>query len=320
MVAEPFIFLSTDRLVDVRCCMAGGTPLFCVVDFIRRTANRRMGPLDALQYWMDMSLRLQSEYDVMNSFVYQFPGPFERPNVCLNANGLLVLYHHMGTMHGLVNEGYRLEVERRLVEVAEGGGRQYIEEHDDGEIDEQMSGGGEGREPPAGSRFWYVPMVKGRDDGEEELPVEAALVREREESAALLAAVARKEAELEALRRRATDREALANTRILELEQLLSRKRGRDGAFNLGVVIRSMGLDIPEQSLGRLCKRVVTQFRRDHPAAALDRRQHVVFFPAEYRGDVERLLGAEFMQMELERLEREHVVVEEGVGKTLVAE
>ena len=95
MVAEPFIFLSSDRQVDVRCCMAGPTPLFCVVDFIRRTANRRMGPLDALQYWMDISLRLQSEHDVMHSFVYRFPGPYERPNVCVSANGLLVLYHHM---------------------------------------------------------------------------------------------------------------------------------------------------------------------------------------------------------------------------------
>jgi hypothetical protein len=280
-----------------------------------------MGPLDALQYWMDISLRLQGEYDVTNSFVYRFPGPFERPNVCLNANGLLVLYHHMGAMHGLVNEGYRLEVERRLVEVAEGGGRQYIEEYDDGEVDEQMRecGEAEGRAPPAGSRFWYVPMVKGQD-GAEDLPVEAALAREREENAALVSAAAHREAELDAMRQRATDREALTNTRILELEQLLSRKRGRDGAFNLGAVIKGMGLDIPEQSLGRLCKRVVTQFRRDHPAAALDRRQHVVFFPAEYKGDVERLLGAEFMQMELERLEREHVVVDEGVGKTLVAE
>jgi hypothetical protein len=77
MVAEHFIFLSTDRLVNVRCCMAGDTQLFCVVDFIRRTANRRMGPLDALQYWMDISLRLQSEYDVTNSIVPRFPGPFE---------------------------------------------------------------------------------------------------------------------------------------------------------------------------------------------------------------------------------------------------
>ena len=311
MVAEPFIFLSTDRLVDVRCCMAGDTPLFCVVDFIRRTANRRMGPLDALQYWMDISLRLQNEFDVMNSFVYQFPGPFERPSICLNAKGLLALYHHMEAMHGLVNQAYRPEVEQRLVEVAEGRGRQYIVEYDDGEVDEQMEEGGEvgWGKPVAGSRFWYVPMVKG-DDGEEEdtIPTEVAFILKQEENAALLTTIAQKEAELSAARQHMTERDALTNTRIQELEQMLCRKRGRDEAFTLSAAIKSMGLNIQEQGLGSLCKRVVTQFKRAHPEAALDRRQHVVYFPSGYRGDVEHLLGQEFMRMELERVEREHVV------------
>jgi hypothetical protein len=312
MVAEPFIFLSSDRQVDVRCCMAGQTPLFCVVDFIRRTANRRMGPLDALQYWMDISLRLQSEHDVMNSFVYKFPGPYERPNVCITANGLLALYHHMEAMHRLVNAAYRTEVTQRLMEVVEGKGGQYIEEYDDGEVEEQMLEGGEEEgvwtaEPPRHSRFWFTPTVK-NDQGGDELPLEEALERKVDETLELKAAVARKDSELNAARQRATSREGLLNTRILELEQALSRKRCRDTAFNLTAAIKCAGLDVQEHQLKGLCKRVVARFRRDHPSAPLDRRQHVVHFPCEYRADVERLLREEFLQMEMERCEREHCV------------
>jgi hypothetical protein len=320
MVAEPFIFLSSDRLVDVRCCMAGRTPLFCVVDFIRRTANRRMGPLDALQYWMDISLRLQNEHDVMNSFVYRFPGPYERPNVCVNANGLLVLYHHMGAMHGLVNEAYQAEVTQRLMEVVEGRGAQYIEEYDDGEVDEQMlEGGGEEdhggwTEPPRHSRFWYAPTVR-NDQGADEVPLEEAFERKCDEALELKAAIAHRDSELNASRQRTSSREGLLNTRILELEQALSRKRGRDTAFNLGAAIKCAGLDVPEHQLKGLCKRVVARFRRDHPSAALDRRQHVVHFPSEYRADVERLLRGEFLQMEMERSERERVVDEGAMIK-----
>ena len=187
-------------------------------------------------------------------------------------------------------------------------------------MEEASAGGGggwTGDEPPRQSRFWFTPMIKDDRGGDDVVPLETALERAREEALALKTAVARAEEELDAARQRATGREGLLNSRILELERTLSRKRGRDAAFSLSAAIKCAGLDVPEHQLKGLCKRVVARFRRDHPSAPLDRRQHVVHFPCEYRADVERLLREEFLQMEMERCEREHCVAEAVAEKSV---
>jgi hypothetical protein len=326
MVAEPFIFLTEDRQVDVRCCFAGDTPFFCVVDFIRRTSKRRMGPLDALQYWMHISLGLQqSEHDIANAFLHRFPGPYEKPNVCVNANGLLILYHHMDAMHGLVDERYRSEVTERLLQVEGGRGRQFIEDYDDGEIDAQMEE--EGRrgltEPPRGSRFWYVPSTKTgeeEENGDAEIPVEAALLAKTEENVRLQSALGQAAQAHEAEKRRLLDTTELLQKRIAELEQAHAQRRKAD-AFSLAALARQAGIHIPAEHANRLCKSVVARFRREFPGLELQKRHNVVHFPHEHEDTVERIMRAELMQLELAQLDKGHAAVigcwNGGAGATM---
>ena len=305
MVAEPFIFLSSDRQVDVRCCLAKGTPLFCVMDFIRRTANRRMGPADAMQYWMHISVALQTEYDIVNAFVYKFPGPYEKPNVCVNANGLLVLYHHMDLMHGLVNERYRVEVNERLQQVLSGQGGCYIEEeHDDGEVDEQLAEeGGQGlTEPPERSRFWYVPVLT---SGVDTMPIQEALLMEKGEKDGLAEKLAHEKRENDGLR----EMNKLLKKRVDGFEAATANERCKKDAFTLRQFVRSIGLMIPEGSVSKLFKRTATCFRRMHPGVKLTRRQHVTYFPSATTDSVECILRREFLQMERERSDREHLII-----------
>ncbi len=318
MVAEPFVFLSVDRQVEVRCCLTRGTPLFCVVDFIRRTANRRMGPLDALQVWMHTSLMLQNkEHDIANAYVYKFPGPYERPNICVSANGLLVLYHHMDSAHGLVNKQYRMEVQERLMLLTTGKGVHFIEEYDDGEIEEQLKEE-DGRgftEPPANSKFWYVPTatVGTGEDVKDMVPLEAALERRCAENEELESRLRLSEEELARERNRAQNTETLLKKRVQQLEEALPRKGGRDGGFTLNTLAKSLNLELEDQRFtSRLFKRVVAKFKREHPAVGLGRRQHVVHFPGECKDRVAGILEAECVRMKLEIAGNEHWVNAEG--------
>ena len=303
MVAEPFIFLSEDRQVDIRCCVTKGMHLFCVQDFIRRTANRRLGPLDAVQLWMHISSALKNENDIVNSFLYRFPGPYEKPNVCVNANGLLMLYYQMDVMHGLVNEKYRAEVNERLLHVVSGLGERYMEEHDDGEIDAQtVEEGGCGLvEPPEGSRFWYVPvMEEGAAYGA--IAAEVALGVAEREKGELGTRLARAEEE----NRRMLDQMDFLNKRVAELEEgrglanVEEKKVG--GAFTLSSLVVKKGLEVVETLKCKLFKRVVAKFKSEFPSVKLRKNHHVVYFSAEYRDDVERVLQSEFLSMELERV------------------
>ena len=307
MVAEPFIFLSEDRQVEVRCCRTKDTNLFCVKDFIRRTANRRMGPVDAVRLWMHISSALHNEHDIVNSFVYKFPGPYERPNVCINANGLLVLYHHMDTMHGLVNEKYRDEVNQRLLQVVSGRGGQYIEEYDDGEIDAQMAEEDSGSTEPLekDSRAWYVPMT-GMPNGEE-IPVEMALEMQKRENEGLCVRLA----EMKESDKRCCDALNQMKKRIAELEKeklpaSLLCKRGN--TFTLGSLVKHNGLSVLDKFRCKLFKRVVARFKIQFPATRLNKHHRVTYFSAEHRDDAERILHSEFLRMELERTEKEHWV------------
>ena len=307
MPAEPFIFLSSDRLVDVRCCKVGNHRYFCVKDFIRRTANRRMGPLDALQYWMSISLTLQHEKDIMHAYVFKFPGPYEKPSVCIKANGLMLLLHHMEAKHRLVSQTYRQEVFDRLKEVVEGDGEKYIEDYDDGEVDKQIAEEGmKGlTQPPNDSPFWYVPFVK--VDGAE-VPIDVALKLQKEQTKILEEKLVHQEDELAVMKQDKGRMSHVLNARIAELEEEVERKRKRDGAFSLKVMIQNLGLDIPEDQIRALCRRVVTQCKKDNPKIELSKRQRVVYFAPDHKDEVEHILQQECLKLQLKQAEKDHWV------------
>jgi len=305
MAPEPFIFLTHDKLVDIRCCKVKGTPYFCVKDFIRRIANRPMGPLDALQHWLSICLSLQYEHDIMNTYVYKFAGPYERPEVCVTANGLLIVLHHLDTVHELVNHAYRAEVNSRLLEVAEGAGDRYIEDHDDGEVDAQM--GGEGADLPEGSRFRYTPTVR-VSGADTEVTLDEAVRLERGENRRLTEKLARMEDELLLARQEAANVAALLNARIVDLERTIEHRYNMDNAFKLTTLIKEAGMDIARDRLNPLCKRVVRLFRAENPDSSVFNRKGVLFFMPDDREEMERIIRHEHLQMELEQAEAEHYV------------
>jgi len=308
MVAEPFIFLSKDRLVDVRCCRVNGVPYFCVKDFIRRTANQRMGPLDAVQYWISISLTLQHERDIMQSFVYKFPGPYEMPNVCLNANGLLILLHHMGEMFKLVNETYHDEVNARLQDVVDGDGDKYIEDYDDGEIDAQAKEIGDGVDQPTDSRFWYKPLVKVDGNEKECVQVDLALRMATEKNKQLQTQVAMQEGEMENVKRESEMAYEALKKRIAGLEREAEANHLKDKSFSLSMLISELGLQIPTGQTKKLHKRVAELFKTQYPKAQLIKRRHVVFFRPDDKDNVEHILRHIHLQMELRAAEKGHLI------------
>jgi hypothetical protein len=306
MVSEPFIFLSSDRLVNVRCCRVKDTPYFCVKDFIRRTAKRRMGPLDALQYWVSISLALQHEVDIMRSYMYRFPGPYELPTVCVNANGLLLLLHHMDELHKLVDPAYRAEANKRLQDVLNGDGEQYIEDYDDGEIDSQTKEAGEGGfDQPADSCFWYSPTVE--IDGKDVTAAEALRLA-TDQGQKLQSRVTVLESEAAMLKRTNGRALEIQKNRIEELEQDIDARRTRIDSFSLTALISDLGLQISAKRIKPLCRRVASVFKKQFPERRLKTRHRVVIFNPDERDSVELILRQVHLRMELEADEREHWV------------
>ena len=307
MVAEPFIFLSNDRRVDVRCCRVHSVPYFCVKDFIRRTANRRMGPLDALQYWMSISLALQHERDIICSYINRFQGPYELPNICVNANGLLILLHHMEKMYKLVNHAYRDEVNARLQEVINGDGEQFIEEYDDGEVDAQTTEAGDGFGQPIDSQFWYSPSVTiDNEVGDVQIDVALRVVMDRNEK--LQERLTIKDKEFNGLELDKNRESELLNKRIAELEQAALDKQTKEKSFSLTALIKAIGLNTKPNQINPLCRRVVSLFTKQFPEAKPTKRHRVVFFKPTDKKSVEQILRRVHLQMELETDQKEHLV------------
>lgn len=323
MVAEPFIFLSKDRQVDVRCYRIHGQPFFCIKDFIRRVSRTPMGPLDAVQYWLSISCEVEHEQELMNTYVHRFPGPYEMPEVCISASGLMLVMHYLDAMHGLVNQSYRAEVNERLLDVARGGGEEYIEEHDDGEIEEQLrelereEGGSKAEAaetadvgigaavPPSGSRFWYRPTVK-VDGTDEEMELHEAARLADERCRALQTALERAEEEVAKLKAASEETEAALRARVEELEGTLGRQNEAKGSFKLTTLIKEMGMDIKEDRIVPLCKQAVKRFRSENPQSCITTRKGVLCFMPRDREELERILLLEHLQSDLEHAEREH--------------
>ena len=160
MVAELMLCLSKDQSVQVRAFQDTDNDdkyFFCVKDFIRQTANKRMGPNDAMIYWLSTLGSLSHEDAIMDSRNILFLGPYEQENVCISAEGLILLYHHMDIRFQLVNEQYRSEVQDVLQEIHtnKASMETHVQMFDDGEIDEQLKECAETGEQPVDSKFYY---------------------------------------------------------------------------------------------------------------------------------------------------------------------
>ena len=142
MVAEPTLFLSSDMQVQVRACtLASGREVFCVKDFIRQTANRALAPGEAMLYWLSaLGNLMHTEEEIMNNIPILFAGPYEKPAICISAQGLLLVFHDLDRRFGLANDKYKSEVQDALLDiVAKGSAAGHVRMHDDGEIDELLA-------------------------------------------------------------------------------------------------------------------------------------------------------------------------------------
>jgi hypothetical protein len=277
MVAEPTLFLTKDRRVQVRAHKTnGGAELYCVKDFIRQTAGVRMGPDDAMLYWLSSLAHLIHEREVLNVYVIQFMGPYETPTACISAQGLLILYHHLNERHSWVNQQYKEEVQDTLMRLAlNGSWAGFVEMHDDGEVEEQLAerGDSEIRCPPEGSRFNYA------DEFDAEQLTTEQINRRMEEGKrladGLLLRLEASEAELEATR-----------AKLHEHEAVQERKRQKGAGFRLGSLVP----DLSAADRDQVCKAVVAGFRARFPERGTFVKHGAVHFFAEDRPIVEALV------------------------------
>ena len=212
MVAEPTLFLTKDREVQVRTSKTKrGKEVFCVKDFIRQTADKLIGPNDAMVYWLSCLGKLMHEEAIMDQYMVKFPGPYEPQNVCLRAEGLLLLYMHMCERFDWVKKEYQPEIRATLFAIIESKtAAAYVELFDDGEVDQLLAERGDRvlECPPEGSKFIYVEPEKedGRSKEENQRAVNELIAKLEAKSLALDEANAKlrqhEETEQEAKRRK----------------------------------------------------------------------------------------------------------------------
>ena len=277
MVAELTLFLTKDQRVQVRAHKTnGGAELYCVKDFIRQTAGMRMGPDDAMLYWLSSLANLVHEREILNVYLIQFAGPYETPTVCISAQGLLILYHHLNEKHPWVNQQYREEVQDTLMKIT-GCWDGFVKMHDDGEIDEQLAERGdlELSRPPGGSRFNYA------DEFDAEQLTSEQINQRMEESKRLLdeslLRVKTSESEIETIR-----------TRLREYEAVQENKRRKGAGFRLSSLTADLELSAADRD--HVCKAVVASFRSRFPERDTFVKHGAVHFFSEDRPIVEALV------------------------------
>jgi len=302
--AELTLFLSKDKKLQVRAHRtANHKTVFCIKDFIRQTANRALSPDDSMLCWLYAIGKLSHEDAILDNIAVQFAGPYEKPNVCLGAEGLLILYHFMGEELKLVNEEYRTEVQDVLMDVVSGQ-EQHISMHDDGEIQEILAEMGDNKWdcPPPESKFLFVPTVK-NENGDEEA-FEAFLTRHIQTELELrekVKALEEKNSEL------SLQLEAFAEP-MQELQQLRTandRKRARCDGVSVHGLCEEMGLDVPENHVAALCKRVIGAFKAAYPDKETFSKHKTTYFYPEDRELVANLLNEEHLQLQLWTLDNE---------------
>lgn len=290
MVAEPTLFLSKDRELQVRAFTTkSGKEVFCVKDFIRATSKKVMGPDDAMIYWLSSLMKLLHEREVIDSRMVQFLGPYEKPEVCISAAGLLVLYHHLSSRFDLVEEAYRTEVQDVLADIVSSkSAKAYVEMHDDGEVDDQLAEMGDERwtRPPAGSKYEYRDEVDGKEMGGDEMNQvilsfnERLKLAEEERNKAVNDLIRKLEAE------KLASQKAKAKLSGYAADEE-ARKRKRTG-FTAASVIEEKKWVI--ENRGSFCKSIVSAFKARFPSGKTFVRHGAVHFYSEDRPMVELLL------------------------------
>lgn len=282
---ERILFLSKDETLQVRAHLTrSGVLVFCIKDFIRQTARCRLGPEGAMAYWLYALGKLMHEDRILDHIPVLFDGPYERPTVCIDAEGLLILYHFLDEEVALVDEKYRCEVQEALMDVIRNAKEsQHVRLHDDGEIKELLSEKGTMPRsmPPEGSRYVFGGMEK---------PV---------------LEIAPREDQLEALR--------VENARLWEINREMARKLTEEekrpkrttkrGAFCIRNLIQEQGLDVPRGCLDQLCKTVISIFRQAHGRGFV--RHRVTYFHAEDRECLSGILHDEYLKLRLKRGDEE---------------
>jgi hypothetical protein len=289
MVAELTLFLSQDGMLQVRASKTKRElVVYCVRDFIRVVSDKpNLRPSDAMIYWMSAacSRELRTEHDIQDQYPVQFLGAYEPKNVCLTASGLLLLFNYIDCRYGFIREHYKEEVKQRLMTLAEGGGSEYVYEHDDGEVDAMMAAKDEAlargvglNGPPADWPFFFNDTPAADTAGRLQECMDAIVeMGEALESAAV--------------------EEGMV-------------KRDRKTAFSIKDLIGDMELDIEPGRVPTLCKTVCTRFREIRPGSEVFSKMRRTFFYQQDRECLESILREEYMKYVVRRAGEDF---EEGV-------
>jgi hypothetical protein len=244
MVAELTLFLTKDREVQVRAHKRRhGMEVFCVKDFIRQTASKTMGPNDAVVYWLSCLGKLMHEDSILDQYMVKFLGPYEQANVCIRAEGLLLLYAHMCERFDWVEKKYQSEVRNTLFAIiASKTAAVHMEMFDDGEVEELLSERGD-RDltcPPGGSKFNYIePEVN-----------EGLKASQAEHERAVNELIAKLEA---------------ANSKLKQYEADRDTKKRKQGGFKLADLVDENGAHSLVVCKDAFCKKVMAAFKTRYP-------------------------------------------------------
>jgi hypothetical protein len=279
MVAEPTLFLTKDRTVQVRAFTTKrGKEVFCIKDFIRQTANKKMGPNDAIVYWLSCLGKLMHEAAILEQYMVKFPGPYEQPNVCIRAEGLLLLYTHMCDRFDWMKKEYQSEIRNTLFAIIESKtAAAYVEMFDDGEVDELLAERGDRNLtcPPEGSKFNYV-------DPEVDAKLKAAEVENQRLVNELVAKLEAKTLALD---------EANAKLRQQEEAEHDAKRRKQDG-FTVADILKAKNLPLDSKEV--FCKKLIAKFKAAYPDRKTFKRHDTAYFFAEDRQIVEELVVVEY--------------------------
>jgi hypothetical protein len=232
--AELTLFLSTDKELQVRAHVTKkGKYVFCVKDFICQTSNRDVGPNESILLWIHAVGKLLHEDHILENIPVQFAGPYEKPCICISAEGLLILYHFLDQEFNLTEIKYRDQVQNVLMDVVSGKNMDsHIYMHDDGEIRELMKEKGDNAysNPPAGSKFIFIPTVVDVDGNGDEIPVPVYVSKLKDNEKALLEKIRSLEKQNTDLIKQSKKHEQTLST-LEEFKFLKERKRQRKEVY-----------------------------------------------------------------------------------------
>ena len=281
------MFLTKDREVQVRAYKSKkDREFFCVKDFIRQTASKQMGPDDAMIYWLSSFAKLMHEREIVDSRTVLFMGPYETPNICISAEGLLILYHHLSSRFAWVDEKYRSEVQGALMDIIKKKSWDgYVEMYDDGEVDEQIAEDCVGC-PPEGSKFHYKDEVDSKQMTDEEINTIVQkntglikdLISQLEAKSLALAEVKAKQDEGNIMQEK--------------------KKKKLTGFRTSSLLTAEHRLSVADRDF--LCKTVISNFKTHFPDRETFSRHGTVHFFEEDKPIVQALVTEAYNQMMLE--------------------